>query len=61
VLMADSPTIGGYRILGAFITRDLPILAQSVPGRRLKFASISVGPAQRLRRGGSDYGVNDDM
>ena len=50
VLMADSPTIGGYRILGTVISSDLPILAQSVPGRRLKFRSISVDAAQRLMR-----------
>lgn len=50
VLMADSPTIGGYRILGTVISSDLPILAQSVPGRRLKFKGISVEAAQRLIR-----------
>jgi antagonist of KipI len=61
VLMADSPTIGGYRILGTVISTDLPILAQSLPGRRLRFASVSVGAAQRLIRGGSPYGVNADM
>jgi len=50
VLMADSPTIGGYRILGTVISSDLPILAQSMPGRRLKFAGISVSSAQQLMR-----------
>jgi antagonist of KipI len=50
VLMADSPTIGGYRILGTVISSDLPILAQSVPGRTLTFARISVDAAQRLVR-----------
>jgi allophanate hydrolase subunit 2 len=49
--MADSPTIGGYRILGTVITGDLPIVAQSMPGRRLKFEAISVDAAQRLMRG----------
>ena len=52
VLMADSPTIGGYRILGTVISIDLPILAQSVPGRDLRFARISVSSAQRLIRNG---------
>jgi antagonist of KipI len=51
VLMADSPTIGGYRILGAVISSDLPILAQSVPGRMLTFARVNVEAAQRLVRG----------
>jgi antagonist of KipI len=50
-LMADSPTIGGYRILGTVISIDLPILAQSVPGRRLKFEPVSVDTAQQLLRG----------
>jgi biotin-dependent carboxylase-like uncharacterized protein len=51
VLMADSPTVGGYRILGAVIACDMPILAQSLPGRSLKFVSISVATAQEeLRR-----------
>jgi len=50
VLMADSPTIGGYRILGTVISIDLPILAQSVPGRSLRFASVSVRAAQQLLR-----------
>jgi biotin-dependent carboxylase-like uncharacterized protein len=51
VLMADSPTIGGYCILGTVITCDLPIVAQSMPGRKLRFVSVAVGAAQdELRR-----------
>jgi antagonist of KipI len=51
VLMADSPTVGGYRIIGTVITCDLPILAQCMPGRRVRFAAISVADAQEeLRR-----------
>jgi len=51
VLMADSPTVGGYRILGTVIACDMPILAQSLPGRSLKFVLISVSTAQEeLRR-----------
>lgn len=51
VLMADSPTVGGYRIIGTVIACDLPVLAQSLPGRSLKFAQISVATAQEeLRR-----------
>lgn len=48
VLMADAPTIGGYRIIGAVISFDLPIIAQSLPGRTLRFEAISVGDAQAL-------------
>ena len=51
VLMADSPTVGGYRILGTVIACDMPILAQSLPGRSLRFVPISVATAQQeLRR-----------
>ena len=51
VLMADSPTVGGYRIIGTVISCDLPILAQCMPGRILRFAGVSVEIAQKeLRR-----------
>jgi antagonist of KipI len=51
VLMADSPTVGGYRIIGTVITCDLPILAQCMPGRRVRFAAVSVAVAQEeIRR-----------
>jgi biotin-dependent carboxylase-like uncharacterized protein len=46
VLMADSPTIGGYRVAGAVISADLPILAQCMPGRRVTFAAVSADAAQ---------------
>jgi len=51
VLMADSPTVGGYRVLASVISCDLPIVAQSLPGRMLRFAEVSVSVAQdELRR-----------
>ncbi|MFN2603278.1 MAG: biotin-dependent carboxyltransferase family protein [Gemmatimonadaceae bacterium] len=51
VLMADSPTVGGYRIIGTLIACDIPILAQALPGRSLRFVPISVATAQdELRR-----------
>jgi len=46
VLMADSPTIGGYRILGTVTSCDLPIVAQALPGRKLRFVAVSVEDAQ---------------
>lgn len=48
VLMADAPTIGGYRIIGTVISCDLPIIAQSLPGRILSFERTSVENAQAL-------------
>jgi antagonist of KipI len=44
--MADSPTIGGYRIIGTVISCDLPIVAQCLPGRTLRFEEVSVSSAQ---------------
>jgi antagonist of KipI len=51
VLMADAPTIGGYRILGTVVSCDLPILAQFAPGVSFTFEETTVDDAQReLRR-----------
>lgn len=51
VLMADSPTVGGYPKIGAVATHDLGILAQLTPGERFRFEESSVQDAQRrLRR-----------
>ncbi len=51
VLMADSPTIGGYSILGTVTSCDLPIVAQSMPGRKIRFVGVAVAAAQHeLRR-----------
>lgn len=47
VLMADAPTVGGYRILGTVISTDLSALAQMMPGATVQFESISVETAQR--------------
>ena len=48
VLMADAPTVGGYRIAGAVATTDLGKLAQMVPGESVTLEEISVEIAQRL-------------
>lgn len=48
VLMADAPTIGGYQLIGTVASCDLPIIAQSLPGRTLRFRSVSVAEAQAL-------------
>jgi antagonist of KipI len=47
VLMADAPTIGGYRIAGAVISSDLGTLAQKIPGEKFFFEPVSVAEAQR--------------
>jgi biotin-dependent carboxylase-like uncharacterized protein len=48
VLMADAPTIGGYRIVGCVATVDLGRFAQLTPGAVVKFEEITVEAAQRL-------------
>lgn len=47
VLMADAPTIGGYRVMGGVISADLGILAQKNPGESILLMPISVERAQR--------------
>ena len=47
VLMADSPTVGGYRLIATVISSDLPILAQCMPGRIVRFGGVSVRIAQK--------------
>lgn len=41
VLMADGPTIGGYNKVAVVISRDLPKLAQKLPGEKVRFALLS--------------------
>jgi antagonist of KipI len=48
VLMADAPTIGGYRVVGCVISADLGRLAQLTPGSIARFEEITVQAAQRL-------------
>lgn len=47
ILMADAPTIGGYRILATVISADLGVLAQMAPGAVAHFESVTVEAAQR--------------
>jgi biotin-dependent carboxylase-like uncharacterized protein len=51
VMMADSPTTGGYPKIGTVITADLPLLAQALPGQdEVRFAAVEVAEAQRSLR-----------
>ena len=50
VLMADSQTTGGYAKIGTVVSYDLWLLAQAMPGARVRFLSVSVEEAQRLLR-----------
>ena len=48
ILMADAPTVGGYRILGTVISADLGRLAQLAPGESVVLEPITVEAAQRV-------------
>ncbi len=48
ILMADAPTVGGYRILGTVISTDLSALSQMTQGDAVQFESVGVESAQRV-------------
>jgi allophanate hydrolase subunit 2 len=51
VMMADSPTTGGYSKIGNVISADLPLLAQCVPGKsKIRFQETTVAKAQKKYR-----------
>jgi antagonist of KipI len=51
VMMADSPTTGGYPKIGTVASADLPLLAQSVPNQsRIRFRETTVTKAQEKYR-----------
>jgi KipI family sensor histidine kinase inhibitor len=51
VLMADHQTIGGYPVIATVVSADIPLLAQCLPGSRLRFAPTTIEEAQRRWRG----------
>jgi antagonist of KipI len=51
VMMADSPTTGGYPKIGAVVSADLPLLAQCVPDRsKIRFRETTITKAQKKYR-----------
>ena len=47
IMMADSPTTGGYLKIGSVASADLPLLAQCVPNKsKIKFRKTTVAGAQ---------------
>lgn len=52
VMMADSPTTGGYPKIGTVASADLPLLAQCAPGRgKIRFRKTTAARAQeKVRR-----------
>lgn len=50
VLLADAPTVGGYRVPAVVIRADLPALGQLAPGDRVRFSRITIEQAQERYR-----------
>ena len=51
VMMADSPTTGGYPKIGSVASADLPLLAQCVPNKsKIRFRKTTVAKAQKKYR-----------
>ncbi len=49
LLMADHRVTGGYAKIATVISRDLPAVAQALPGTEIRFESVSVERAHALR------------
>ena len=48
VLLADCQTMGGYPRIGTVLPCDLPRIAQSLPGARIRFRFVTVEEAEAL-------------
>lgn len=48
IMLADRQSTGGYTKIGTVISTDLPKLAQSVPGYRVRFIRVGIELAQNL-------------
>lgn len=48
IMLADRQSTGGYTKIGTVISTDLPKLAQSVPGCRVRFIRVGIELAQDL-------------
>lgn len=47
IMLADHQTVGGYTKIATVITADLPVLAQSCVGDKLRFTAVDIDTAQR--------------
>ena len=50
VMMRDAQTTGGYAKIATVISADLPILAQSRPGTKVRFRAVGVEEAREILR-----------
>ena len=50
VLMVDNPTTGGYPKIATVISADIPVIGRRGPGRKIRFAAVSVDEARLARQ-----------
>lgn len=48
IMMADRQTTGGYAKIATVISSDIPILAQSKPGTKIRFKAVSRKEAEKI-------------
>lgn len=46
ILLSERQTTGGYARIATVISVDIPLLAQAVPGTKIRFKEITIGEAQ---------------
>jgi allophanate hydrolase subunit 2 len=51
VLLVDRQTTGGYAKIATVITWDVPLLAQAVPGDRVRFREVDLWEARAISMG----------
>jgi len=56
LLGPDRPITGGYARMGTVIAADWPRVAQAPPGRKFRFAAVTIAQARAARGGGSGGG-----
>ncbi len=50
ILLADHQTTGGYTVIASVILADIPLVAQCLPGDRLRFRPVSLEDARAAYR-----------
>lgn len=50
ILMVDNQTTGGYPKIATVASADLPVVGRRRPGRLIRFVTVEVREAERLRR-----------
>ena len=48
IMMLDAQTTGGYTKIACVVSADMDILAQMLPGRKVRFKKVSIMEAHRL-------------